>query len=209
MDASCDDVLAFWFPDGLAEDASTLLRRAEWWFRGGADDEIIRRFSRVLELAERGDLDDWAAEARSRLALIIVLDQFSRSIYRGSGRAFSNDPRALSLALEGLASGQYAALERPWEKTFFVLPLGHSEQLEHLERVVELSQDLVREAREDLRTWFEFSASQARGTATSSLGLAGTRIGMKHQGASRRRRNWPIWRVASSSTPGRSRGSRW
>jgi uncharacterized protein (DUF924 family) len=163
VDASYDEVLAFWFPDGLARDAATLVRQAEWWFRGGADEAIVRGFSRVLELAERGELDDWSARPRSRLALIIVLDQFSRSVYRGSGRTFWNDPKALSLALAGIASGQYAALETPWEKTFFILPLGHSEQLEHLEHVVQLTEDLVREAREDLRTWFEFSASQARG----------------------------------------------
>lgn len=163
MVAPYDEVLAFWFPEGLARDSASLVRQAEWWFRGGADDEIVRRFSRLLDRAERGELDDWAATPRSRLALILVLDQFSRSVHRGSGRAFANDPKALSLALDGLASGQYAALETPWEKTFFALPLGHSEQLEHLDRMIELTTDLVREAREDLRTWFEFSVGQARG----------------------------------------------
>jgi uncharacterized protein (DUF924 family) len=163
VDESYDEVLAFWFPDGLARDGATLLRQAEWWFRGGADEEIIRRFPGLLERAERGKLDDWAHRARSRLALIIALDQFSRSVYRGSGRAFSNDPKALSLTLGGLASGQYAALEAPWEKTFFVLPLGHSEQLENLDLVVKLTEELVREAPAELRTWFEFSANQARG----------------------------------------------
>jgi uncharacterized protein (DUF924 family) len=163
VDESYDEVLAFWFPAGLARDGAALLRQAEWWFRGGADEEIIRRFPVLLTRAERGELDDWSHAARSRLALIVALDQFSRSIYRGSGRAFSNDPKALSLTLGGLASGQYAALETPWEKTFFVLPLGHSEQLENLELVVKLTEELVREAPAELRTWFEFSANQARG----------------------------------------------
>jgi len=160
---SCDEVLAFWFPAGLGRDSATLLRQAEWWFRGGADEEILRRFSRVLELAERGALDHWSNQPDSRLALILVLDQFSRSAYRGSARAYSNDAKALALALDGIESGHYAALAQPWQKTFFILPLGHSEQLAHLDRAVELAEELVHEARGDLRTWFEFSASQARG----------------------------------------------
>ena len=163
VDESHVEVLAFWFPEGLSRDETTLLRQAEWWFRGGADEEIIRRFPQLLERAERGELDNWSHSARSRLALIVALDQFSRSIYRGSGRAFSNDPKALSLTLEGLASGQYGALGAPWEKTFFILPLGHSEQLENLELVVKLAEELVQEAPAELRTWFEFSANQARG----------------------------------------------
>jgi uncharacterized protein (DUF924 family) len=162
-DDSCAEVLAFWFPDGLARDEAALLRRAEWWFRGGADEEIIRRFPPLLERAERGELDHWAETPRSRLALIVVLDQFSRSVYRGSGRAFSNDPKARALALDGLACGQYAALEAPWEKTFFSLPLGHSEEREHLELVVALAEELAREVPVELRSWFEFSANQARG----------------------------------------------
>jgi uncharacterized protein (DUF924 family) len=126
----CDEVLAFWFPQALARDARSLIRQAEWWFRGGADEEIVRRFSPLLERAERGELDDWSHSARTRLALIIVLDQFSRSVYRGSSRAFSNDPKARSLTFKGLEIGHYAALGTTWEKTFFVLPLGHSEQLD-------------------------------------------------------------------------------
>ena len=160
---SYDEVLTFWFPAGLGQDSATLLRQAEWWFRGGADDEIVRRFTGVLDLAERGALDHWSARPDSRLALIVVLDQFSRSAYRGSSRAYANDPKARSLTLEGIASSHYAALAEPWEKTFFILPLGHSEQLDDLERAVELATKLVGEAREDLRAWFEFSARQARG----------------------------------------------
>ena len=163
MHESSQEVLSFWFPRGLARDARTLIQRAEWWFRGGADQEILRRFPALLERAERGELDAWSDTAETRLALILVLDQFSRSVHRGSHRAFANDPKARSLSLEGLEIGHYAAIEAPWEKTFFVLPLGHSEQLEDLELAVKLTEELVREAPTELRTWFEFSANQARG----------------------------------------------
>src|ERR1044071_3150003 len=68
-----------------------------------------------------------ARQTRSRLALIIVLHQFSRSVFRNTARAFAQDPKALNLTLEGIEIGHYAALETPWEKTFFFMPLGHSE----------------------------------------------------------------------------------
>jgi uncharacterized protein (DUF924 family) len=160
---SCDEVLAFWFPHGLARDAKALIQQGEWWFRGGADEPILQRYRPLLERAERGELDAWSHTPRARLALIIVLDQFSRSVHRGSGRAFSNDEKALSLTLGGLETGHYSLLETPWEKTFFVLPLAHSEQLENLDLAVRLTGELVREAPAELRTWFEFSANQARG----------------------------------------------
>jgi uncharacterized protein (DUF924 family) len=113
--------------------------------------------------AARGELDDWSHRPRSRLALIIVLDQFSRSIHRGTARAYAQDPKALALALEGIEIGHYAALETPWEKTFFFLPLGHSEELAHLEKAVELAEQLAAQAQPELRRILEHSASQARG----------------------------------------------
>lgn len=162
MPALADEILSFWFSARTSDDPTSVLRQAEWWFRGGADTEIIDRFPPVLERAERGELDDWANAARPRLALIIVLDQFSRSIHRGTARAFSNDPKALAIALEGLAIDHYAALETPWEKTFFSLPLGHSEELENLELAVQLAEEIIQEAPAEIRPGLEFSAAQAR-----------------------------------------------
>jgi uncharacterized protein (DUF924 family) len=85
-------------------------------FGGGADSAIIERFAPLLERAARGELDYWAQAPRSRLALI-VLDQFSRSLYRDTARAFAQDPRALALALDGIEIGHYAALDSPWIST--------------------------------------------------------------------------------------------
>ena len=70
---------------------------------------------------------------------------------------------ALGLAIDGLERGHYAQLATVWEKTFFLLPLGHSEQIALLERCVLLCQALVDEAPEHLRKVYAFSASQARG----------------------------------------------
>jgi uncharacterized protein (DUF924 family) len=158
-----EDVLRFWFSSLPHGDHAAMARQMEWWFRGGADAEIVERFPPLLDRAKRNDLDSWSHSPRSRLALIIVLDQFSRTLHRGTAQAFAQDPKALALALEGIENGHYAALETPWEKTFFFLPLGHSEDLTKLEQVVKLAEELVKEAPEEMRAMLEFSANQARG----------------------------------------------
>jgi uncharacterized protein (DUF924 family) len=158
-----EDVLRFWFPEHLRDDHAVMVSQFEWWFRGGADSAIVERFSGLLERAVRGKLDHWSHRPRSRLALITVLDQFSRSIHRGTARAFAQDQKALALALQGIEIGHYAALETPWEKTFFFLPLGHSEELRHLETAVELAEEHVGQAPSELRRILEHSTAQARG----------------------------------------------
>jgi uncharacterized protein (DUF924 family) len=155
-------VLAFWFPDLSDADHARMVRQFEWWFRGGADAAIAERFTPLLERAARGDLDHWSVQPRSRLALIIVLDQFPRSLYRDTARAYAQDPKALALALEGIRIGHHAG-QTPWEKTFFLLPLGHSEELAHLERAVALADELAAAAPPEFRKLLEHSASQARG----------------------------------------------
>jgi uncharacterized protein (DUF924 family) len=158
-----EDVLRFWFPQHLSDDHATMVRQFEWWFRGGANSIVAERFPLLLERAARGELEHWSHSPQPRLALIIVLDQFSRSLYRDTARAFAQDPKALALALQGIEIGHYAALETPWEKTFFFLPLGHSEELTHLEAAVQLAEELVEKAPTELRRVLEHSASQARG----------------------------------------------
>jgi uncharacterized protein (DUF924 family) len=133
-----EDVLQFWFPELSQADHATLVRQFEWWFRGGANQTIVERFASLTEHAGRGELDDWACSPRTRLALIIVLDQFSRSLYRDTLRAYAQDAKARALTLEGLANGHYAALETPGEKTFFFLPhrnlmLGRESTAEELD----------------------------------------------------------------------------
>jgi uncharacterized protein (DUF924 family) len=80
----------------------------------------------VLEQARRGELDHWAQTARGRLALIVVLDQFSRNVYRGSSLSYSQDPKALELAVGGIEAGIDRELSS-MERIFFWMPLGHSE----------------------------------------------------------------------------------
>jgi uncharacterized protein (DUF924 family) len=157
------DVLGFWFPDLSAADHERMVAQFEWWFRGGADVGIRERFPNLLERAARGELGDWSHGPRSRLALIIVLDQFPRSLHRDTANAFVHDEEALSVALEGIELGHYDALATPWERTFFVLPLAHCERLSNLERVVRLTQEIADHAAPQFRRILEHSASQARG----------------------------------------------
>ena len=158
-----EEVLRFWFPQHLSNEHATMVRQFEWWFRGGADTAIAERFPLLLERAARGELSSWAHEPRSRLALILVLDQFSRSLYRGTAQAFAQDQQALTLALQGITNGHYAALLTPWEKTFFFLPLGHSEELTHLEEAVRLAEELVSQSPTECCRVLEHSVAQARG----------------------------------------------
>jgi uncharacterized protein (DUF924 family) len=158
-----DEVLRFWFPDSPDEDLETHGRRSAWRMRGGADEEIVARFTDVTEQAAAGALDHWAEDPRGRLALIVILDQFSRSVWSGSPRAFAQDPRALTLALEGLENGHYAALSAPWEQTSYQLVLGHCEGPDHLarlDRAHALAQEIQASAPDHLKPIYAFGVEQ-------------------------------------------------
>ncbi len=113
-----DAVLDFWFKETSPE---------AWWKSDPAfDAEIGRRFGALHAAASAGELYEWRSEARGRLAEIIVLDQFSRNIYRGSQRAFACDPIALALAQEAVAGSHDVRLSSQ-ERVFLYLPFMHSE----------------------------------------------------------------------------------
>lgn len=161
------DVLDFWFPEGESLDIEASTHHAHWLWRmqGGADDLIIARFSDLTESAARGELEHWAQDPHGRLALIIVLDQFSRSVWRDHPRAFAQDPHALSLATGGLSNGHYSTLETPWFQIVFGLPLGHCEGSDHLQRLdmlIALREDIAATAPIHLRPIYYSLADQAR-----------------------------------------------
>ena len=159
-----EEVLSYWFPEELADpDLETLRRYGQRWRYGGpeVDREITERFGELLEQARRGELDHWADTPRGRLALIIVLDQFSRNIYRGSPLSYAQDAKALELALEGIELGMDRQLT-PVERNFFWLPLGHSEDLALHERTVRHAEEEAANAPAHLRAMAEFGVSQAR-----------------------------------------------
>jgi uncharacterized protein (DUF924 family) len=160
------DVLEFWFPEGRqAEvDVETHGDHWSWRMRGGADVEIVARFSELTTRGAEGDLDQWASDPKGRLALIIVLDQFSRSVWRGAARAFAQDLAALVLTRDGLSNGHYAALPMPWLKIVYGLPLGHCEGPDHLERLdllIRLREEIAAEAPQHLRPVYRSLVKQA------------------------------------------------
>jgi uncharacterized protein (DUF924 family) len=158
------EVLSFWFPTGYDADAETFRRQVLWWFGGGAevDRQIVARFSEALELARTGQLDWPIDTGRERLARIIVLDQFSRSVYRGTPQAYAQDPLALELTLTGYDLGLDRGLSVS-ERIFFSLPMGHSEDPALLEKAVLQATALVDDAPPHLRELFRFSQGQAEG----------------------------------------------
>ncbi len=163
MDPSIDDVLSFWFPPGHDADEASLRKRVVWWFRGGpdVDREIRERFGALYERASRGELDAWAETPRARLALVIVLDQFSRNIHRGSPAAFAHDAAARRLVQEGIAAGVDRAYS-PSERLFFALPLSHSEDLALQDEAVRYVAAIPPLAPEPLRAVYGLAVESAR-----------------------------------------------
>lgn len=129
-----DDVLSFWFKEN---------GREQWFGKEAAfDAEIRRRFGEAVNQARDGKLERWVEAPHSCLALIILIDQFSRNIYRQSPLAWSADAHALALAKLALEKGYDAELAQT-ERAFMYMPFMHSEDLADQIRCVELTENNV------------------------------------------------------------------
>ncbi|MEO5828183.1 MAG: DUF924 family protein, partial [Luteimonas sp.] len=113
-------VVSFWREAGIKR-----------WFDGGAgfDAQCRDHYAEAHLSAARRELDAWATDPQGSLALLLLLDQIPRNIYRGSGHAFATDGLALHFALRALADGHDAAVE-PALRAFVYLPLEHSEHID-------------------------------------------------------------------------------
>ena len=122
-----DEVLAFWFgPDPQQPSQATMQR---WFMRDAAfDAEIRSRFGELHAQAAAGKLADWLGSARGELALVIVLDQFSRNLYRDDPRAFAQDGRALAIARNLYFSDRIRELA-PVQRLFVLMPFEHAEDM--------------------------------------------------------------------------------
>ena len=156
-----DEVLAFWFGDEPARDAASLRKKLQRWYQGGAalDEEIRQRFGTQVEQALAGELDAWAATPRGRIALILLLDQFTRNLFRDTPRAFAGDAKAQQLSLEALDSVLLYSTE---ERQFLIMPLLHSEDLHLQETGVHEVQAHVEAAPEELRPMLAMGIEQSR-----------------------------------------------
>ncbi len=137
-------VLDFWFGAPGAPEHGQL--RAEWFRKdSGFDAVIAQRFGAQVQAALAGGLADWATSADMALARILVLDQFTRNMFRDTAGAFSGDALALAGARAMVAAGQDATL-RPEQRVFVYLPFEHSESLALQEQSVGLYQALAAQA---------------------------------------------------------------
>ncbi|MBL0141546.1 MAG: DUF924 domain-containing protein [Betaproteobacteria bacterium] len=125
LDSEAREVLAFWFGDPGSPDHGR--PRPEWFRKDDAfDGEIRRRFLALQASAALGEREGWRGDPDSLLALIVVLDQFSRNLYRDDPRAFSQDAMALDCAQLMISQGWDAA-RLPVERQFAYLPFEHAE----------------------------------------------------------------------------------
>jgi len=143
MDPAIDNIHQFWFGD-LDATGMCAQEKSQLWFRKSDDtDRLCRqRFGDRVELALGGGLTDWEASDRGVVALVLLLDQFTRNIYRNTARAFAGDSRALGLAQSTILSGQYRRLPAI-HQVFLFLPLEHSEDLATQEQCVALFDGLA------------------------------------------------------------------
>lgn len=127
LDQEAASVLQFWFADSSKNDQAISSRMPVWFGSDAAIDEEIRMlFGELVETAAAGRLEHWAGLALGRLALVILLDQFPRNLYRGTARAFAHDPLALAICEQSMDDGSLLTLAAI-QQVFMLMPLQHAE----------------------------------------------------------------------------------
>ena len=155
------DILAFWFGDA-AGDPQQARDREAFWYGGSAqrDRDIAQRFGTLLNQASTGRLEHWAESPPGRLALVVLLDQFSRNIRRGTPAAFAQDARALAVAQVGVVGGEDRLLSEV-ERSFLYMPFQHAEDTGCQRQSVRLYERLLWESRPEFRDYVEHCLQHA------------------------------------------------
>lgn len=172
MDKQAKMILDFWFEGALDIPLQTEVLTQRWF---GAppetDQEITNRFSEILTAIAQKEHEEWLQHPKSALAYIIVLDQFSRTIHRGSGQAFAYDAQALAAADQLLRHNGHLALA-PIQRVFVYLPFEHSEDLADQQRAVALFKTLVAAAPHQQHKLFEgfYEYAQAHAAVIERFG---------------------------------------
>jgi uncharacterized protein (DUF924 family) len=143
-------VIDFWFRE---------LTPRQWFMEGGPelDGRVRARFGALVDAARLGALDRWAASPRGRLALIIVLDQLPRHVFRGLPEAYAGDTRAQALAVEGIEANMDEELTLS-ERQFFYMPLMHAENRD----LQALSLERFEALRDDAEAMLRFASGHRR-----------------------------------------------
>ena len=138
MDPLADDILDFWLGVGTSP-------RDEWFRKDPAFDAAIRtHFAATVEAALGGAFSAWTGEPRGALALVLLLDQFTRNLFRGTAKMFAGDARALAIAEAAVAAGHDRALGS-FERWFLYMPFEHAEDLAAQDRSIALFARLAEE----------------------------------------------------------------
>ncbi len=140
-----ESILDYWFgaldgPDDVDRSKNRL------WWNGGPeiDAEVTTRFGALVEAAVAGTLDDWCETPRGALALVILLDQLTRNVHRGTAQAYAGDAKAVQICSDAIARGHDRAL-RLIERSFFYMPLMHAEDPGCAARSLSLFEALAQE----------------------------------------------------------------
>ncbi|MBL8013154.1 MAG: DUF924 domain-containing protein [Candidatus Omnitrophica bacterium] len=165
--ASIKSILQFWFHS--LTDATPIDKKAppaKLWFNGGRafDEEIRTKFLADYEKAKAGGYKDWEETAQGRLALILIFDQFSRSMFRNTPQAFTTDQLALELTQASITDGKDKDLQFI-ERVFLYMPFMHSEVLSVQEEGVRSFENLVKESKEKgspNTSYFEYNLNYMR-----------------------------------------------
>ena len=144
-------ILTFWF--GRHSPSREALHSLWFGHDSNVDKTIMTEFQSWVSLAGQGKCRHWEVTSKGTLAEIILLDQFTRHIYRGHSAAYRNDPLALAICRHGLAQEQDLSLSA-LDRVFFYFPLEHSETLEDQEESLFRFAGLVAEAKEDEQSFF-------------------------------------------------------
>jgi uncharacterized protein (DUF924 family) len=162
MLTSPDEVIEFWFGEPATSEAELFAKMKRWYMGGPAlDQEIQEHYGALVDQAVAGELDAWASDAQGRVALIVLLDQFTRSIYRDKPGAYAGDQRAQRLSIEAFDTGLHRDLSID-ERLFLLMPLMHAEDLALQERAVTEVARIVEEAPPALRGAYSMGIEQSR-----------------------------------------------
>ena len=159
LDPRAREVLDFWFG---APGSEAFGRERKMWFRKSAafDATLRERFGALLDAASAGELDAWCETPEGALALVIVLDQFSRNCHRGTPHAFSSDDKALGVARAMVASGADLRLPTLQHRSFAYLPFEHAENAEAQRESLRLFGELAKDP--EGKGYYDYAARHAQ-----------------------------------------------
>lgn len=155
-------ILSYWFED-VTTQPEKLGAQMKRWYSGGKslDADITQRFGCTVDALAGGLAQTWASQGpRERLAAIIALDQFSRSIHRNSAKAFASDPLALRIAKDAIAKGDDKSLH-PIERIFLFMPFEHAEDIGAQHEAIRLFEALQADATDHTRESFKSALDYA------------------------------------------------